>query len=104
MLSATASTAIDLYQRHVSPYKGFCCAYRVHTGRRSCSAYAKAVVNRLGVFALLEAMPRQFTRCKSAYAALKRQPAASRSDENRKKKEKWWHNCDCNPCDCVDLP
>jgi len=30
--------AITGYQTYLSPYKGFCCAYRVHTGRKSCSA------------------------------------------------------------------
>lgn len=29
--------AIRLYQRHLSPHKGFQCAYRLHTGRASCS-------------------------------------------------------------------
>ena len=27
---------IRFYQRRLSPHKGFCCAYRAHTGRRSC--------------------------------------------------------------------
>jgi putative component of membrane protein insertase Oxa1/YidC/SpoIIIJ protein YidD len=30
--------AIRFYQRHVSPRKGYRCAYRVHTGRCGCSA------------------------------------------------------------------
>ena len=43
-------TAIRAYQRYVSPYKGFCCAYRVHTGRSSCSALGYRAVRRHGVF------------------------------------------------------
>ena len=42
---------IRLYQRHLSPHKGFHCAYRVHTGRASCSALGYRVVRRHGVFA-----------------------------------------------------
>jgi len=35
--------AIRAYQRHLSPWKGFRCAYRVLTGRDSCSAYGYKV-------------------------------------------------------------
>jgi uncharacterized protein len=43
--------AIRVYQRYVSPYKGFCCAYRTHTGRSSCSQLGYRAVRRFGVFA-----------------------------------------------------
>ena len=42
--------AIRVYQRYVSPYKGFCCAYRTHTGRSSCSQLGFRAVRRYGVF------------------------------------------------------
>lgn len=42
--------AIRFYQRYVSPYKGFSCAYRVQTGRGSCSAFGYRAVRRYGVF------------------------------------------------------
>lgn len=48
--------AITGYQTYLSPYKGFCCAYRVHTGHKSCSALGFRAVRRYGVltgFALL---------------------------------------------------
>lgn len=38
------------YQRFISPHKGFVCAYRVHTGRASCSALGYRVVRRFGVW------------------------------------------------------
>lgn len=40
---------IRFYQRHLSPRKGFCCAYRTHTGRQSCSALGYRAVRRFGV-------------------------------------------------------
>lgn len=43
--------AIKGYQRYVSPHKGFSCAYRVHTGRVSCSALGYRAVRRFGVIA-----------------------------------------------------
>jgi uncharacterized protein len=93
--------SIGAYQRYVSPYKGFCCAYRAHTGKRSCSSYGRAIVQKLGLFAFLAALPRQFERCKLAYAQLltKRQAASGNSDQKNKKMS---DIIDCNPCDVVD--
>lgn len=45
--------AIRVYQRWVSPYKGFCCAYRHHTGRASCSQLGHRAVRRHGVAGLV---------------------------------------------------
>ncbi|MEJ8851262.1 membrane protein insertion efficiency factor YidD [Variovorax rhizosphaerae] len=104
MLDASASAMIGVYQRYVSPYKGFCCAYRVHTKRRSCSAYAKSIIDRLGAMALFAAMPRQFARCKAACLALvASRSAAELPSEEQREKRPWWERCDCNPLDCLDL-
>jgi uncharacterized protein len=53
--------AIHAYQRYVSPYKGFTCAYREHTGRASCSALGYRAIRRYGVFSGL-ALIRERTR------------------------------------------
>ena len=45
-----ALAAIRLYQRHLSPHKGFCCAYRVHTGRASCSSLGYRAIRRFGLW------------------------------------------------------
>jgi hypothetical protein len=39
-----AITCITAYQNHVSPYKGFSCAYRVAYGGESCSAFVKRTI------------------------------------------------------------
>ena len=44
-----ALTAIRAYQRFISPYKGFYCAYKYHTGRRSCSSLGYRAIRRYGV-------------------------------------------------------
>jgi uncharacterized protein len=64
MLDASASALVGMYKRYISSYKGFCCAYSAQTKRRSCSAYAMAIIQRVGASALLFALPRQFVRCK----------------------------------------
>jgi len=59
--------AIRMYQRYVSPYKGFACAYRVHTGRRSCSALGLRAVRRFGVFGGLDLIRQRTARCGEVY-------------------------------------
>jgi putative component of membrane protein insertase Oxa1/YidC/SpoIIIJ protein YidD len=100
LLSIAADKAIGLYQQYISPYKGFRCAYHAHTGHRSCSAYARAIVRKRGVFALVLAMPRQFDRCRTAYMAIleSRQPSHP-SARKKDKKGKWYDGCDCSGCD-----
>jgi len=59
--------AIRLYQRHLSPHKGFCCAYRQHTGRQSCSALGLRAVRRYGVLAGLAVLRRRLRLCGVAH-------------------------------------
>lgn len=58
---------ITAYQRYLSPYKGFCCAYRVHTGRRGCSALGFRVVRRFGVIGGLVLLRQRTHRCGVAH-------------------------------------
>jgi putative component of membrane protein insertase Oxa1/YidC/SpoIIIJ protein YidD len=51
MMRLVVLAAIRFYQRHLSPRKGFQCAYRAHTGRASCSVLGYRAVRRHGVFA-----------------------------------------------------
>ncbi|MBS7809100.1 membrane protein insertion efficiency factor YidD [Variovorax sp. PCZ-1] len=94
-----ADSAIGAYQRYLSPHKGFCCAYRVHTGRRSCSAYARGVTQRLGLFALVTALPKQFSRCKTAYQSMQTAIALENNNKNNQRKEDENICKDfCDPC------
>lgn len=90
-----ALAAIRGYQRHLSPHKGFCCAYREHTGRASCSALGYRVVQRHGVFAGLGLLRERMRRCGDVHRACRattpRPPPGQRGD------------CDCDlPWDCLD--
>jgi uncharacterized protein len=40
---------IRFYQRYISPYKGFSCAYHYHTGHVSCSALGFRAIQRYGI-------------------------------------------------------
>jgi putative component of membrane protein insertase Oxa1/YidC/SpoIIIJ protein YidD len=60
--------AIRLYQRHLSPIKGFSCAWRATTRRDSCSAYGYRVIARHGLMLGWPLLRRQLRRCGQAHA------------------------------------
>lgn len=73
---------IRLYQRYLSPYKGFSCAYRVKKNRCSCSEFARRVATRFGLLKLPDLLQRRFKKCERAakvldYEAKKPKPARS---------------------------
>lgn len=70
MMQRLALAAIRLYQRWLSPYKGFACAFRVHTGRDSCSAYGYRVIGRYGVPAGLALLRRRLAACGAQHRLL----------------------------------
>ncbi|WP_168189672.1 membrane protein insertion efficiency factor YidD [Limnobaculum zhutongyuii] len=87
-----ATGLIKFYQQRISPHKGFCCAYRYVTGRDSCSGYALKVVQRYGVLALFNAMPRQFMRCRQAN--LQYSSNMKKCTEEKNKPNKYEQGCD----------
>lgn len=58
-----ALTAIRAYQRYLSPHKGFCCAYRHHTGRPSCSSFGYRAISRYGVIVGMGLVKRRTHLC-----------------------------------------
>ncbi len=73
-LQITALAAITLYQRYLSPYKGYRCAYRVHTGCASCSTLGYRAIRRYGAFHGVKVLQGRFERC----AAIHQQHAQPR--------------------------
>lgn len=55
--------SINLYQKYISPYKGFSCAYGVATGKITCSCYGKKVFERFGVIKGYRLLKRRFKDC-----------------------------------------
>lgn len=97
-----ALLAIRLYQRHLSPLKGFCCAYRVHTSRAGCSALGARVIRRFGVLGGLVLLRQRLRRCSDvhrwAHPAWHRPPAGQRGDCDI-----GGLDCDvCDLCNCAD--
>lgn len=99
MLRLAAAGAVGAYQRHISPHKGFCCAYRAHTGRASCSEFGRRVILKLGLVAFVRLMPRRFARCRAAFASIRldrklRAERAHRAHGRRTVLDR----CDCGDC------
>lgn len=98
--------AIRAYQRYVSPRKGFSCAYRVLTGRDSCSAYGYKVIAHHGLRPGLVLLQRRLRTCGERHRQhLALHPQARRSA--RRQAQAGY--CDCNVpladcgCDCADV-
>ena len=70
MLSNGAIALIGTYQQYVSPHKGFCCAYRAHTGRSSCSEFARRAIRRLSLIKGLLLLRLRFVACTVSAAVL----------------------------------
>ena len=80
-MRSTALWAIRIYQRHVSPHKGFCCAYRAYTGGASCSALGARAIRRFGVHDGIGVLRARLHRCGVAQrrlqeGSLQRRPLA----------------------------
>jgi putative component of membrane protein insertase Oxa1/YidC/SpoIIIJ protein YidD len=98
--------AIGAYQRYVSPRKGYSCAYRVLTGRASCSAYGYRVIARHGLRPGLVLLQRRLRTCGERHRQhLALHPQARRSA--RRQAQAGYCDCDvplvdCG-CDCADV-
>ena len=58
---------IEIYQKFISPRKGFCCAYKVVKGGRSCSEYGKYSISTFGVFKGSKLLMKRFQLCGRVY-------------------------------------
>jgi uncharacterized protein YndB with AHSA1/START domain len=89
---------IEAYQRFVSPYKGFSCAYRVHTGCASCSRLGLRAVRRYGIWRGVGVLQARFERCGEAYRLRLAQGRSMRLQRGEV-------DCggDCGDFDCFDV-
>jgi putative component of membrane protein insertase Oxa1/YidC/SpoIIIJ protein YidD len=90
--------AIRGYQRHVSPRKGFACAYRVHEGCASCSCLGLRAISRYGAWRGLGVLRLRLEQCRlvaGEHRGARRAPALAQAG---------FVDCDV-PCDgsCVDV-
>jgi len=120
--------AIAVYQRYVSPRKGFRCAHRALHGRSSCSQYARRVLQRRGPGGLAPLLLRRFKRCGKAAKLMRerrvlgyerqKRPDAQPAEKREQQKGDGVSNCadgcdvmpveyasvSCDPGDIASLP
>lgn len=70
MFDAGAIALIGVYQRYLSPYKGYRCAYRARTGRDSCSEFARRAIARRGLIRGVALLSHRFRACSESAARL----------------------------------
>ena len=89
--------AIRGYKRHVSPHKGFACAYRVHEGCASCSTLGLRAISRYGAWRGLGVLRLRLQQCHLVAEEQRARRAAPRFAQAG------FIDCDV-PCDasCVD--
>jgi len=66
-----SSILITLYQKKISPHKGFSCAHRVLHGGESCSQYIKRTILEQGWGRAIPLIRSRFQACKAANQSLR---------------------------------
>lgn len=93
---------IGVYQRWISPRKGFCCAHRVlHTGD-SCSEAVKKIIGACGIAAGMPRIRQRFIECREAAAILHQAGSQSEADQDSEMTRWIKKSCACdrkNTCD-----
>ncbi len=71
LLTNSTILFIAIYQKYISPRKGFCCAHKALHNGMSCSEWGKRVVKRVGFYHFFPLMMRRFRACRQAYKDIK---------------------------------
>jgi putative component of membrane protein insertase Oxa1/YidC/SpoIIIJ protein YidD len=77
-LRSIAISLIAVYQRHLSPRKGYSCAHRVAHGGDSCSEYVKNTLTDKSLFEATLLARRRFQACSIAYVSSRDQVVRSK--------------------------
>ena len=93
-MKTIALFAIRFYQRHISPYKGFCCAYAAYSGHASCSALGYRAIRRRGLWDGLALLDQRMEKCG---VAARRSRAAPHRALGR---QGGFADCDCDVSPC----
>jgi putative component of membrane protein insertase Oxa1/YidC/SpoIIIJ protein YidD len=76
--------SIGIYQRHLSPLKGYCCAHNYLHRNGSCSQFAMRAVTKYGVVKMLGLLRLRFKACALAYQHI--QEARKETEEESSKR------------------
>lgn len=105
---------IALYQRFISPYKGFRCAHAAYYSGPSCSSAVKTIIAENGLRRGKPLIQARFAQCRHAYALILAEQNEKQGGNKkkrrikRKRKDKdqsdWCYSDYCSfPCDLAAL-
>lgn len=96
---------ITLYQKYISPYKGFRCAYGCYHKTLSCSAIIKNIIAEHGLLAGWPLIKQQFANCHLAYQALETEREKRERQKRQRRRQGQQRECfskkNQDRCDCV---
>jgi len=96
MINTSSIILINLYQKYISPYKGYCCAYGVHHNDLSCSQFAKVTIQDIGLLKAISKILYRFKQCKDSNDYLQNE-----YENNQKNKDvKLGKGEQCGQCSC----
>ena len=96
MINKSAIISINLYQKYISPHKGYCCAYKVHHNDVSCSQFAKLTIKDIGLLKSISKILNRFKECKDSNNYIQNE-----YEINQKKEEfKPGKGEQCGQCSC----
>ena len=98
-----ALAMIGLYQRFISPHKGFRCAHAVQTGRRGCSALGARAIRRLGLWNGLGVLGCRLDACALSHEELQTARSKPRLHPQSGLCDFDCGGADCNPFDACDV-
>lgn len=107
--SQTAIFGITLYQRFISPYKGYHCAHAALHQGKSCSQAVKFIIAEQGVLNSWTAIRQRFAACRAASLVLRQGCKSAEhpcNDAQKRKDKRCRDTCldNCNlSCDCFDF-
>jgi putative component of membrane protein insertase Oxa1/YidC/SpoIIIJ protein YidD len=104
--SSVGVALIEAYQRHLSPRKGFRCAYGVLYDSGTCSSIGKQIMREGGIFSFLRLMPGQFSACKAAAVHLSAESEEERQRRNEeylaRRSRQFESRNNINVCDAIE--
>jgi len=99
MFKQIALAAIGFYQRHLSPRKGFSCAYRTHTTGMGCSGFGKHAISKHGLLLGLVLLHRRFAKCAWHAHSVSSARRVYRSNLGPLGRQAGFADCDLGACD-----
>lgn len=109
IITHSAIFGITLYQRLLSPYKGYRCAHAALHQGSSCSQAIKLIIAEKGVWRSRSLVKQRFAECRAAALEMRRryededhQCNDSKKHKDKQRRDNCLDYCDL-PCDCIHL-